>query len=110
MDVRALGSDGLVSTLGGERAYDLVICSRFFDRRLLPGVQRLAAVGGFVLIAHFLRGAEVLGHPSCADELIERGELPVQFDSSHWDIVVCDESVVLPDTRPFCHFLARRKA
>ncbi|KAG8469245.1 hypothetical protein KFE25_007763 [Diacronema lutheri] len=60
---------------------DLVLFVRFLHRPLLRWARARIRPGGVVAVAHFLRGAELVGRrrPRLAADLLERGELARLF-------------------------------
>lgn len=108
----------------------LVLFGRYLHRPLLAWASGHVEKGGSVAIAHFLRGAELVGRrqPRLDKHLLERGELERTFGTGlmtaseqpgeppgelsrpacRFSLLHLDENVQAEDGRPMAHCVAQR--
>lgn len=104
----------------------LVLFVRYLNRPLLRWARARVRPGGAVVVAHFLRGAELVGRqrPRRPEDMLERGELLRLFagggagagvaggdggEVGAFDIELNDEGAEAEDGRPMVFFVARRR-
>jgi SAM-dependent methyltransferase len=115
LDLEAPGS-GCTCALELLARPQLVVFVRYLNRPLLEWARERVDVGGVVAIAHFLRGAELVGRmrPRDPADLLERGELARLFvvpgQSAGFRADVDDEHAQAEDGRPMVHYAARRRS
>ena len=108
MDCDVLRDDGAAFVSGHlPTPHDVLLLIRFFRRSFLPRLPGLVRPGGYVVMGQFLEGAEAFGHPSDPEDIVRVGELAAMFAPPDWQLVQ-DDRLILPDGRPFTHFVARR--
>ena len=83
-----------------QQQHDLVVCVRFLVPALLPQLDKLVRVGGFVVYQHFYEGCT---HPA---NVLHPGQLQEAL-GANWE-VWCDEVEILGDGRPVNNFVARK--
>lgn len=112
--VRRRGAtDGVMSTVGSAVPFlrpgvqfDLVVCVRFLERALLPGLAALVAPGGCILYSHFVDGVQLVGTPKHPSAYLEHGELRRVLGATME--VLLDVEATLSDGRPVVNFVCRR--
>jgi SAM-dependent methyltransferase len=85
--------------------FDLILMSRFLDRRLFPVIKRSLSTGGLLLVHTFSEGCQRYGSPKNPKYILQPGELSKEFNSFQ---IIIDRILLLPDGRPMNAFLARK--
>ncbi|HVC18944.1 MAG TPA: class I SAM-dependent methyltransferase [Vicinamibacterales bacterium] len=87
------------------RWFDLVLCTRYLQRDLIPALRAAVTPGGFVLYATFTEGQRLRpAGPRSPAHLLAPGELPALFDG--WSVMFTEE--VETDTDAVARLIARK--
>jgi len=92
--------------LSTSRGYDLVHIGRYLHRPLLPKLNELVSMGGFIVYHTFM--VPSLGKPKKPKFLLQVGELHDHFGGDGFKIVQYREST-LEDGRPFQFICAQKQ-
>lgn len=86
--------------------YNLAVVVRFLHRPLLAQLAAGLDPGGCLVYEHFLAGSEAMGGPSRPEDRLEPGELSGLFKRDGWDLLIADDTGLLPDGRPVSRLVA----